>query len=76
MRAPGLTWDRLPLFIWANYATSLIMILGTPVIAITIVLVAVERLFHLGIFDPQARRRPAPVPAPVLVLLPSRPSTS
>jgi cytochrome c oxidase subunit 1 len=53
MRAPGLTWDRLPLFIWANYATSLIMILGTPVIAITIVLVAVERLFHLGIFDPK-----------------------
>ena len=53
MRAPGLTWDRLPLFIWANYATSLIMILGTPVIAITIVLVAVERVFHLGIFDPK-----------------------
>jgi cytochrome c oxidase subunit I len=53
MRAPGLTWDRLPLFIWANYATSLIMILGTPVVAITIVLVAVERLFHLGIFDPR-----------------------
>jgi cytochrome c oxidase subunit 1 len=53
MRAPGLTWSRLPLFIWANYATSLIMILGTPVIAITIVLVAVERLFHLGIFDPR-----------------------
>ena len=53
MRAPGLTWDRLPLFIWANYATSLIMILGTPVVAITIVLVAVERLFHLGIFDPK-----------------------
>src|ERR1700688_431954 len=53
MRAPGLTWDRLPLFIWANYATSLIMILGTPVIAITMVLVAVERLFHLGIFDPR-----------------------
>src|SRR5258707_12456667 len=46
MRAPGLTWDRLPLFIWANYATSLIMILGTPVIAITTGLVAAERLFH------------------------------
>jgi len=53
MRAPGLTWDRLPLFVWANYATSIIMVLGTPVIAITIVLVAVERLFHLGIFDPR-----------------------
>ena len=40
MRAPGLTWFRLPLFIWAHYATSLIMVLGTPVLAITIVLVA------------------------------------
>jgi len=53
MRAPGMTWGRLPLFIWANYATSVIMILGTPVIAITIILVAAERLFHLGIFDPR-----------------------
>jgi len=53
MRAPGLTWSRLPLFVWAQYATSIIMILGTPVVAITIVLVAVERLFHLGIFDPK-----------------------
>jgi cytochrome c oxidase subunit 1 len=51
MRAPGMTWSRMPLFIWAHYATSIIMILGTPVVAITIVLVAVERLFHLGIFD-------------------------
>jgi cytochrome c oxidase subunit 1 len=52
MRAPGLTWFRLPLFVWANYATSLIMVLGTPVLAITIVLVALERLFRIGIFDP------------------------
>jgi cytochrome c oxidase subunit 1 len=52
MRAPGMTWNRLPLFIWAHYATSIIMILGTPVVAITIVLVAAERLFHLGVFDP------------------------
>ena len=53
MRAPGMTWARLPLFIWANYATSLIMVLGTPVIAITLVLLVLERLFHLGIFDPK-----------------------
>ncbi len=53
MRAPGLTWFRLPLFIWAHYATSLIMVLGTPVVAITILLVAAERLFHIGIFDPK-----------------------
>ena len=52
MRAPGLTWFRLPLFIWAHYATSLIMVLATPVLAIAIVLVALERLLGVGIFDP------------------------
>jgi cytochrome c oxidase subunit 1 len=52
MRAPGLTWFRLPLFVWSHYATSLIFVLGTPVIAVTLLMVAVERLFHLGIFDP------------------------
>ncbi|HEV2113615.1 MAG TPA: cytochrome c oxidase subunit I [Terriglobales bacterium] len=52
MRAPGLSWFRLPLFIWALYATSLIQVLGTPVIAITIVLLALERVFHIGIFNP------------------------
>jgi cytochrome c oxidase subunit I len=52
MRAPGLTWSRLPLFLWSHYATSVIMLLGTPVIAITLVLVVLERTFHLGIFDP------------------------
>jgi cytochrome c oxidase subunit I len=51
MRAPGMTWFRLPLFIWSHYATSLIMILGTPVIAITVLLLAFERLAHVGIFD-------------------------
>ncbi len=53
MRAPGMTWSRLPLFVWANYATSLVMVLGTPVIAITLVLVVLERTLHLGIFDPK-----------------------
>ncbi len=52
MRAPGLTWFRLPLFIWANYAASLVMVLGTPVIAITLVLLVLERAFRIGIFDP------------------------
>jgi cytochrome c oxidase subunit 1 len=52
MRAPGLTWFRLPLFVWAHYATSIIQVLGTPVIAITVLLLALERMFHLGIFDP------------------------
>jgi len=52
MRAPGMTWFRMPLFLWSMYATSLIMVLGTPVLAITLLLVAAERLLHLGIFDP------------------------
>jgi cytochrome c oxidase subunit 1 len=52
MRAPGLTWFKLPLFVWAHYATSLIQVLGTPVIAITIVMLFVERAFGFGIFDP------------------------
>ena len=52
MRAPGLTWYRLPLFIWSNYAASLIMVLGTPVVAVTILLVGLERIFRVGIFDP------------------------
>src|SRR5687767_13043672 len=53
MRAPGLTWFRLPLFVWALYATSLVMVLGTPVIAITVAMLAVERAFGLGFFDPR-----------------------
>jgi cytochrome c oxidase subunit 1 len=52
MRAPGLTWFRLPLFIWSSYATSLIIILGTPVLAVTLLLVILERVAHIGIFDP------------------------
>jgi cytochrome c oxidase subunit 1 len=52
MRAPGLTWFRLPLFIWATYATSIIFILGTPVLAITLFLLGLERVLHVGIFDP------------------------
>src|SRR3989475_4210334 len=52
MRAPGMTWSRLPLFVWSHYATSIIMLLGTPVIAITLVLVVLERTLNLGIFDP------------------------
>ncbi len=51
MRAPGLTWFRLPLFVWAHYATSLIQILGTPVLAVTIVLLGLERIFGVGIFN-------------------------
>lgn len=52
MRAPGLTWFRLPLFIWAMYATSLVVVLGTPVVAITLVMIFIERFFGFGLFDP------------------------
>jgi len=52
MRAPGMTWFRLPLFVWAQYATSLILVLATPVLAMTLTLMAVERVWHVGIFDP------------------------
>ena len=52
MRAPGMGWFRLPLFVWANYATSLILVLATPVLAMTLALLAIERLFQVGIFDP------------------------
>jgi cytochrome c oxidase subunit I len=52
MRAPGMTWFRLPLFVWSMYATSIIFVLATPVLAITLLLVGLERVFHLGIFDP------------------------
>ncbi|RRR71272.1 MAG: cytochrome c oxidase subunit I [Candidatus Viridilinea halotolerans] len=52
MRAPGMTWFRLPLFIWSSYATSLIIVLATPVVGITLLLVAIERIWGVGIFDP------------------------
>jgi cytochrome c oxidase subunit I len=52
MRAPGLTWDRLPLFVWSIYATSIIQILATPVIGMTVLLLAIEKAFHIPIFDP------------------------
>ncbi len=52
MRAPGMTWDRLPLFVWASYATSVIIMLGTPVVAITLLLVVLERGFGIGVFNP------------------------
>ena len=52
LRAPGLTWRRMQLFLWSNYATAVIMVLGTPVVAIALILVAVERVWHIGIFNP------------------------
>jgi cytochrome c oxidase subunit 1 len=53
LRAPGMTWFRMPLFVWALYATALLQVLATPVLGITVLLVAFERLYHIGIFDPR-----------------------
>jgi cytochrome c oxidase subunit 1 len=52
LRAPGMTWFRLPIFVWSHYATSLILVLATPVLAISLLLIAAERLFGIGVFDP------------------------
>jgi cytochrome c oxidase subunit 1 len=53
MRAPGLTWFRMPLFLWAHYAASIILVLATPVLAMALILVGVERAWGIGIFDPE-----------------------
>jgi len=52
LRAPGMGWFRLPLFVWGIYATAWVQILATPVIGITLVLIMVERYFGVGVFDP------------------------
>ena len=52
MRAPGMTWTRMPLFLWSMYATSIIQVVATPVVGITFLLLAMERLFGIGFFDP------------------------
>ena len=53
MRPPGMTWFRMPLFLWATYATSVIQVLATPVLGITLLLLIAERTMHIGIFDPE-----------------------
>ena len=67
LRPPGMTWFRMPLFLWAIYATSIIQVLATPVLGITLLLLIMERTLHVGIFDP-LRRRSGAVPALLLVL--------
>jgi len=52
LRAPGMTWYRMPIFLWSIYSTSVIYVLATPVLAITLLLLAFERIFRVGIFDP------------------------
>src|SRR5207247_6017860 len=52
LRAPGLTWFRLPIFVWSLYATSFIFLLAVPVLAMALILVIVERVWRIGIYDP------------------------
>jgi len=52
LRAPGMTMHRIPLFVWALYSTAILQILATPVLAITLLLLVVERVFGVGVFDP------------------------
>jgi cytochrome c oxidase subunit I len=52
LRAPGLTWYRMPIFVWSMYATSVLNVLATPVLTMALILIAMERIFHIGVFDP------------------------
>jgi cytochrome c oxidase subunit 1 len=52
LRAPGMTWFRLPLFVWALYTVSILMLLATPELAITLILTAFDRAIGIGIYDP------------------------
>jgi cytochrome c oxidase subunit 1 len=53
LRAPGMTWDRLPVFVWATYATAVIQTLATPVVGITLLMLIMERVMGVGVFDPK-----------------------
>jgi cytochrome c oxidase subunit I len=52
LRAPGMTWYKMPVFLWSLYSTSVLLVLATPVLAMTLLLLTFERIFHVGVFDP------------------------
>lgn len=52
LRAPGMTWDRVPLFVWTLYATSVLQVVATPIIGITLLMLMAENIFGIGVFDP------------------------
>ena len=72
MRAPGMTWNRMPLFLWSIYSTSIVQILATPVIGITLLLLVMERTLGIGIFDPALGGDPVLFQHFFLVLQPPR----
>jgi cytochrome c oxidase subunit I len=53
LRAPGMTWNRLPVFVWASYATAIIQTLATPVVGISLLMLIMERAMGVGVFDPK-----------------------
>ncbi|MCB0377345.1 MAG: cbb3-type cytochrome c oxidase subunit I [Bdellovibrionales bacterium] len=53
LRCPGMTMNRIPLFVWALYATAILQVLATPVVGITVALLAMENIFGIGFFDPE-----------------------
>ncbi len=69
LRAPGMTFFKMPLFVWGIYATAWIQLLATPVVGITLVLAILEKYFGIGIFDPAKGGRPGIVPTLILDLL-------
>ena len=72
MRAPGLTWRRLPIFVWSVLATSVLMVLGAPVLVAALLMVALDRTAEHVVLHRRRRRQPVPVREPVLVLRPPR----
>ena len=69
MRAPGMTFWRMPLLVWANFTTSLLVVLATPFIAGSQFFVMFDRVMHTHFFDPTAGGYVARLPAHLLVLL-------
>ena len=70
MRAPGMTFWRMPLLVWANFSTSTLVVLATPFIAGSQFFVMFDRVMHMNFFEVERRRLRARVPAHLLVLLP------
>ena len=68
MRAPGLTWTRLPIFVWGVLSTSVLMVLAAPVLIATLAMEALDRTAQTTFFNPRRRREQLPVPEPLLGL--------
>ena len=71
MRAPGLTWSRLPIFVWGVLSTAVLMVLAAPVLIAALAMAVLDRTAQTTFFIPRRRRQPVPVREPLLVLRPS-----